>query len=340
VVEQLAEIFSIPADERTSFLRFVRGDWQAFGGKDAETTPWHGLNAERQSNLPASISSFIGREQELDEIAHLLERNRLVTLTGTGGIGKTRLAIQAGHQHLHAYADGVWFVPLDSLSDPLLVPQTVASIFEIRENPDRHILETLRNVLHRKTLLLILDNCEHLLDACVQLITALLPHCPNLRVLTTSREVLNLGGEAIYPIPSLSTPEADTSLGNASGYESIQLFIERAALVSSAFQLTKDNAQAIMEICRSVDGIPLAIELTAARVNMMNIDEISKQLQKSFSLLSSDHRTPLSRHQTLQASLNCRRLDIGSSRGSVRWKYVKPDQRACPKVTDQGRTKT
>ncbi len=303
VVEQLANAFDISPEQRAAFLRFSRGDWQAFGSSDAGTEPWQGSNTEPQSNLPSAISSFIGREKERVEIIRLINKNRLVTLAGIGGIGKTQLALQIGHQLQDDYPDGIWFVPLDSLSDPLLVPQTVASIFEIRASSDRPILDTLKNVLRRKTLLLILDNCEHLLDACAQIITTLLPHCPQLKILTTSRETFNLPGEAIYSLPPLSMPEADVPSRNAAEYESVQLFLERAALALPAFQITDENAQAIEDICRRVEGIPLALELTAARVNVLSVDEISKQLQKSFALLSSDTRGVNSRHQTIQASL-------------------------------------
>ena len=303
VVEQLAILFNIPPEERVSLLHFARGDWQAFGSRVTDAEPWHVMNTDSQSNLPLSISSFIGREKEQNELINLLQKNRLVTLAGTGGIGKTRLALQVGYQLQDDLLDGVWFVPLDSLSDPALVPQTVASIFEIRASADRPILDTLKDVLRRKTLLLILDNCEHLLEACTQLLTALLLHCPHLKILTTSRETLNLTGEAIYYLPPLSTPESGTLSRNLAEYESVQLFIERAALALSAFQITEENSQAIVDICRRVDGIPLALELTAARVNILNVDEISKQLHKSFALLGNDHRATNSRHQTIQASL-------------------------------------
>jgi len=303
-IEQLADIFNIPPEERRSFLRFARGDWQAFEGGEAENAPWRLSNIDPQSNLPSLFTSFIGREVEQREVIHLLKKHRLVTLAGAGGIGKTRLAIQVGHQLLHDFPHGVWFVPLDSLSDPLHVPQTVASVFGIRERIDRQVIETLKNVLRSKTSLLILDNCEHLLDACGQLIKALLTHCPNLRVLTTSREILKMEGEATYYLPSLSTPEGSDSLEEISEYESIQLFVQRAALALSTFQLTQENAQAIADICRRVDGIPLAIELIVARVNILKVEEISKQLQKSIAILANDSRTTLSRHQTLRASID------------------------------------
>lgn len=303
-IEQLAEIFDIPPEERKPFLCFARGDWQAFVGGDTENAPWRSSNIDQQSNLPSLFTSFIGREKEQREVINLLKKNRLVTLAGAGGIGKTRLAIQVGHQLLHDYPHGVWFVPLDSLSDPLRVPQTVASVFGIREGADRQVTETLKNILRWKTSLLILDNCEHLLDASAGLIMILLTHCPNLRILTTSREILKMEGEATYYLPSLSTPEGSASLEKMGEYESIQLFVERAALTLSSFQLTEENAQAIADICRRVDGIPLAIELIVARVNILNIEEISNQLQTSFAVLANKNRTTLSRHPSLQASID------------------------------------
>jgi predicted ATPase/DNA-binding XRE family transcriptional regulator len=304
VVEQLAEVFKIPPAERTSFRRFARGDWQAFGSAETEDAPWRGSNIQHPSNLPSLITSFIGREKEQFEVIHLLKKNRLVTLAGAGGMGKTRLAIQLGNQLLQDYPHGVWFIPLDSLSDPLLVPQTVASSCGVCEDAGRPIIEILKHVLRQKTSLLLLDNCEHLLESCRQLIITLLTHCPNLRILATSRELLNVEGEATYYLPPLSTPEVSVPPEKLSAYESIRLFTERAGLALSTFRLTRENAPAIMEICRRVEGIPLAIELTAARVNLLSVEEISKQLHKSFAFLASGRRTALSRHQTLQASLD------------------------------------
>jgi len=258
-----------------------------------------------EHNLPLQISSFIGREKEIDEVKNLIAKNRLVTLVGTGGIGKTSLALQVGHTLLNEYPDGVWFSALYALSNSNLVPQTVAAVFDIRETSDRPIIEILTNVLREKKNLLILDNCEHLLDACSQISTTLLTHCPNLKILATSREVLNITGEATYQIPSLSIPEqSEASLEKLTDYESIRLFTERASLTLSSFVLTTDNAQTVIDICHKVDGIPLAIELAAARTNILQVAEILDQLQNSFALLSTDKSMALSRHQTMQASLD------------------------------------
>jgi len=256
-------------------------------------------------NLPHQLSSFIGREKELTEITGLITKYRLVSLIGTGGMGKTSLSLQIGHKILNEYPDGSWFIGLDSLSDPDLVPQTIASVFDIRETPEQPVIEILVNFLREKTALLILDNCEHLLDACAELIATLLQRCPNIKVLATSREVLNVAGEATYQTPSLSLPKQDdVALEVLTQYESMRLFSERAALALSSFILTSDNAQTVMDICRKVDGIPLAIELAAARVNILQVEEILKQLNDSFGLLANDSKTASAHHQTIQASMD------------------------------------
>ena len=266
--------------------------------KDTEfTSPKH--------NLPHQLSSFIGREKEVGEIIDLVTKNRLVTLAGIGGIGKTSLSIQVGLKLLDKFKDGVWFIPLDSLSEPALVPQTVASVFGIRPSNDEPIIETLTRALSENATLLILDNCEHLLDACAVLTTTLLANCTNIQILTTSRELLNISGEATYQTPSLFLPEQDeVSLDKLTDYESVRLFTERATLALSSFALTNENASTVIKICLKVDGIPLAIELAAAYVNMLQVKEILDQLNVSFSLLSSDSRTISAHHQTLQTSMS------------------------------------
>jgi len=303
-IKQLADIFDIPPEDRKTFLRFARGDWQASVNSANDNSPWRLSNINQISNLPSSFTSFIGREKEQQAVISLLKKNRMVTLAGAGGMGKTRLALQVGLQLLHAFPNGVWFIPLDSLSDSLRVPQTVASVFGIQEGHDRQVIEILINVLREKTSLLILDNCEHVLESCTSLTKTLLTRCPNLRILTTSREILNLEGEATYYLSSLSFPKETDSVEKISDYDSIQLFVDRAQLALSTFQMTRGNAQAIAEICRRLDGIPLAVELIVARLNIMTVEEISKQIQKSFVILGNNNRTTLSRHQTLQASID------------------------------------
>jgi predicted ATPase len=260
----------------------------------------------KKHNLSHPVSKFIGREREMKEIKNMLKGNRLVTLVGAGGIGKTSLSLQLGRSLTEMFADGVWFIALDALSDPPAVAKTTADVFNIKENHIVQILSKLNEYLQTKHALLIFDNCEHLLDACAELISTLLGHCPNIRVLATSREGLGISGEAVYTMPSLPIPEAgmDLSLLDVqTNYESINLFAERAKLALASFELTKDNIEAVARICCHLDGIPLAIELAAARVNILQVNEILEQLLNSFSLLTNNGRTILPRHQTLQASI-------------------------------------
>jgi predicted ATPase/DNA-binding XRE family transcriptional regulator len=296
----LLEKLGIPESERPEWIRFARGL-----SKLHQKSIQGFIPSRRLTNLPAALTSFIGRENEQDEVIHLIGKNRLVTLAGAGGIGKSRLAQQAGEKLLNDYPQGVWFVSFDSLSDPSFVPQTVASVFDIHEEPNRPAIETLKNILRQKTMLLILDNCEHLLTACAQLIKTLLIHCPDLKILVTSREILNIEGEATYNLQTLSLPENDEALPEKMDkYESVRLFEERAALAFSSFRLKKETAQTVGQICRRVDGIPLAIELAAARVDTLQVNEILKQLNRCFDLLANNRRIALPRHQTMRASID------------------------------------
>jgi predicted ATPase/DNA-binding SARP family transcriptional activator len=259
-----------------------------------------------EHNLPVHLTTFIGREKERDEVYKLISQNRLVTLIGPGGIGKTRLSQQVGQYLLDLFPHGVWFIPLDSLTDDKLIPQTVASFVGLVESPAQPIVEALVNTLRSRAMLLILDNCEHLLDACAQFIETLLKNCPQIKVLATSREVLHLHGEASYQVPSLAVPKSShiPQVDELTGYTSVRLFAERAALVISGFELTKENAQIVIDICNRLDGIPLAIELAAARVDIFKVEEILKQLNRSFELLVSNNRSVLPRHQTMHASID------------------------------------
>jgi predicted ATPase/DNA-binding SARP family transcriptional activator len=254
-------------------------------------------------NLPFQISTFIGREKELDDIANLIANNRLVTLVGTGGIGKTRLSLKVGEGLLRDYANGIWFAELAPLSDPTRVPQTVASLFGLIEGSSESPNEKLIRFLRSKTVLLILDNCEHILDACTQLADTLLKNCLNLKIVTTSREPLGITGEALYHVPPLGLADLQQILEKLLDYESIQLFEERARLVQEHFSLTMENASSTVQICHRLDGIPLAIELAAARVNSFSTEEIATQLNESFNILTGGSRTALPRQQTLRASI-------------------------------------
>ncbi|MBV9867246.1 MAG: adenylate/guanylate cyclase domain-containing protein [Abitibacteriaceae bacterium] len=264
--------------------------------------------SRRPHNLPVQLTSFIGRESAIQEVKHLLSSIRLLTLTGAGGCGKTRLSLQVGAEVLEDYDDGVWLVELAPVADPALIVQTVASTLGIREQGARPLLETLIDYLKPKTLLLLLDNCEHLLEGCAQLAHALLKSCPTLKILASSREGLGVAGEQTYRAPSLTRPDpklvATLPLEQLTQYEAVRLFIDRAVLTSPHFSVTNQNAPAVAEICHRLDGIPLAIELAAARVKAMSVEQISTRLTDRFRLLTGGSRTALPRQQTLRALID------------------------------------
>jgi predicted ATPase/DNA-binding CsgD family transcriptional regulator len=256
-------------------------------------------------NLPISATSFVGRERELAEIAGLLARTRLLTLTGAGGVGKTRLALELARAVRHTYADGVWLVELASLADPALVPQAVATAIGVREQPGRPMADTLTAWLADKRSLLVLDNCEHLIEACAGLADALLGSCPNLRVLATSREPLAIGGEVAWRVPSLPVPgRQNLGRGMVEQVDAARLFRERARAVRPAFAITDRNAPAVAEVCRRLDGIPLAIELAAARVTALTVEQIAARLDDQIRLLTGGARTVPPRQQTLRATID------------------------------------
>ncbi len=257
-----------------------------------------------KNNLPASLTTFIGREQEQKEIIELIAQHRLVTLTGSGGIGKTRISLSVGKHILDEYANGVWFIELAALSDPALVPQTVASVLGLGAQADVPHTQVLINFLRAKTTLLILDNCEHLLDASAALTHTPLKHCPHIKILATSREALGILGEVHYRLPSLGLPDIQQTLERFRAYESVRLFEERARLAQPDFTLTLENAAAIAQICSRLDGIPLAIELAAARVTLFSTAQIAARLDDRFSLLAGGSRTNLPRQQTIRASID------------------------------------
>jgi predicted ATPase/DNA-binding SARP family transcriptional activator len=256
-------------------------------------------------NLPIPLSSFIGREKELKEVASLLTKSRLVTLTGSGGVGKTRLAIQVVGDVMDQFPDGVWFLDLATLSDPALVPTTLANLLGVRESVEIPVIDLLINYFRSRTALVIFDNCEHLIEACARLINSLLTACEQLSILSTSREALRVAGETPYRVPSLEVPKTDVELNleKLSAMESVKLFVERVAGLSSGFVLTRQNALAIAQICQRLDGIPLAIELAAARVNTLTVEQISKRLDDRFNLLTHGLRSSMPRHQTLHAMI-------------------------------------
>ena len=257
-------------------------------------------------NLPLELSSFVGREKELAEVERLLEETRLLTLTGSGGCSKTRLALAAAAELVEGYEDGVWVVELAPLADPALVPQVVASTLGVREQPGRSLTEALSYYLRTRKVLLVLDNCEHLIDACAELAEALLHSCPELRILATSREALGITGEVAWPVPSLSLPDLRRlpDIESLTRYESARLFVERAAAVKPSFALTAQNAPSVAQICYRLDGIPLALELAAARAKVLPVEEIANRLDDCFRLLSAGSRTAMPRHRTLHATMD------------------------------------
>jgi predicted ATPase/DNA-binding CsgD family transcriptional regulator len=257
------------------------------------------------NNLPLQLSSFIGRGREVAEIGTLLSDHRLLTLTGPGGSGKTRLALAVASEVVDDFRDGVRLVELASLSDPDLVAQAVAQALGVREAPGRPLMGALLEHLEGRKVLLVLDNCEHLIDASATLADTLLRACPQVRILATSREALNIVGERTWPVPPLSSPASHglPPFEELRSYEAIRLFVERAKAIVPTFELTEKNAPAVARVCRTLDGMPLAIELAAARVRVLSVEQISSRLEKSFALLAGGGRNTLPRQRTLRAAI-------------------------------------
>jgi predicted ATPase/class 3 adenylate cyclase len=280
--------------------------WQA-GSADlpSDFPPLQSLN-DIPSNLPVQLTSFIGREKEIEEIRQAISKHRLVTLTGSGGTGKTRLSLQVAAEILNRFKDGVWFVELAPITDPARVPNTVASILGIREEPSRPLMTTLMDWFSGRDLLILLDNCEHLLDACARFTDSVLRGSRETHILASSREALGIAGEIAYRVPSLPTPSPDqhVEIERLEEYESVQLFIERATQTLPTFQVTSTTSPAVAQICHRLDGIPLAIELAAARVKVLSVEQIAQRLDDRFRLLTGGSRTAMPRQQTLRAMID------------------------------------
>jgi len=283
------------------------------------------VNSSPKHNLPSQLTSFIGREKEIETVKYLIAPHggskrstpspprrgsrvdRLLTLTGAGGSGKTRLALEVADTLRDDFPDGVWFIEFAPLTDPTLVLQSVLTTLGLSEEAGRSTLAIVSDFLQPKRVLLILDNCEHLIHACAQLVETMLRACPTLHILATSREALSVPGEALYLVPTLTTPHpAQADLDTVSEYEAVRLFIERAQTVLPGFALTADNTTAVVQVCHQLDGIPLAIELAAARVKALRVEQIAARLaeQDQFHLLTTGSRTSLPRHQTLNALID------------------------------------
>jgi len=258
------------------------------------------------NNFPQQITSFIGRERELRDIKRLLAHARLLTLTGAGGTGKTRLGLQAAVEHLDTSGDGSWIIEFGSITDPTLVPQTLASTIGVREEPNRSLSDTLVDYLKTKRMLLMVDNAEHLLNPIARLVDLIVRQCPHVQILATSREPLSVNGEQTYRVPSLSIPDPSKphSPDSLVEFEAVKLLVDRARLAQPNFELTVQNSASIAQICHRLDGIPMAIELAAARVRSLQPEQISERLDDRFHLLTGGARTALPRQQTLRAMID------------------------------------
>jgi predicted ATPase/class 3 adenylate cyclase len=273
---------------------------------EAEFPPLRTLSDLRlANNLPCDVSTFVGRERELSELRQLIASSRLVTLTGAGGSGKTRLALQVGADLLDGSGDGVWLVELASVNSPDSVASTVANVLGVRENPARSMVDVLVEALSERSMLLILDNCEHVVGATAKLVDALLRSAAGIIVLATSREALQIDGEQVYLVPSLSVPGSETEDPEViCGSESVRLLVERAAQHRAAFVVDETNAIAAAAVCRRLDGIPLAIELAAARLRTLSLDDLERRLDKRFQILTGGSRVALPRHKTLRGLID------------------------------------
>ncbi len=270
--------------------------------------------AQHAHNLPVQVTSFIGREKEIEKLKQtvLSGPTRLVTVTGAGGIGKTRLALCASEELLDAFPQGVWLVELAAVTDPDLLPSAVASTLKLRESTDKPILETLVDFLQSKRALLILDNCEHLVEAVANLVDCILHASTHVTILTTSRETLGVSGEMPFLCPNMMLPalhmlKTHTKIEQHAALiscEAVRLFAERSALTSPTFEITPRNAPIVAHVCRRLDGIPLAIELAAARMRMLSVEQIAERLDHAFVLLTGGSRTALPRQQTLKATID------------------------------------
>ncbi len=285
-------------------------DWSSpngvIGAVGGEKRPAH--------NLPVEVTSFVGRERELEEVRSLMHATRLLTLTGAGGSGKTRLALRAARQAVGDYRDGVGLVELAPLADPSLVEASLAAALGVRQQSGP-LIDALKRRLDASELLVVLDNCEHLVETCAELTHDLLTSCERLRILATSREPLNVPGEVTWPVPGLELPEASTlpSPEELNRFAAIRLFVERAASTRSGFALESTDAQAVALLCRRLDGIPLAIELAAARTRAMSPEEILRRLDDRFRLLTGRTRGVLERQQTLRATVDWSHDLLGTS---------------------------
>ena len=308
-----------PESETVALIERIRAGEIATESSEApESAETDADSALPDHNLPRSLTSFIGRQREIEAIAELLAQNQLVMLTGAGGIGKTNLCLQVGRAQLASFPDGVWLIELAPITDPTLIPQTVTRVLGVQDVHGRAnapetlgretavvqtILQNLIEHLQDKACLLILDNCEHLIDEAAQFVETVLQSCPHVKILASSREALGVPGERPFRVPPLSIPQNGQSAdyNNWVQFDALRLFVERAKTILPQFEVTADNYAAILQICKRLDGIPLALELAAARIPVLDVEQIAIRLDDRFRLLTGGSRTALPRQQTLRA---------------------------------------
>jgi len=307
IAERLAEIFNVADEERTVFLEFARGDWRSSPGETKEDAPWQVPAKSHRSNVPAPVTSLVGRGREITEIRdYLLTTDvRLVTLRGPPGIGKTRLSIETARASLNDFPDGVFFVALASLNDPTLIAPTIAHTLGYVEVKNLSTDEQLMKGIGEKQMLIVLDNCEHLIENVAPLASALLSACSYLKILATSRESLRIPGEWLYAVTTFKVPDMSSSvdLETAEKFPALTLFAERARAVRSDFVLNPDNIETVTKICAHVDGLPLAIELIAARMRLMSPQALLERLNERFILSADGMRAATERQKTLNNAI-------------------------------------
>jgi predicted ATPase/DNA-binding SARP family transcriptional activator len=290
---QLQEKLGVhPAEDTNALYEYV---------KKSNSSGLHPTLAK--SNLPIPLTSFIGREQELKTLKDIFGKTRLLTLTGVGGCGKTRLSLQLAAEIADQYADGVWWIGLASIQDEKLLAQSIKKTFGIPDSQKDSAEESMLKFLHARHALLVLDNCEHVISSCARLAESILMQCSGIRILATSREALSIHGEIAWLVPSLSLPPAD-EVNDLLRWECPRLFYERATTYRSDLQLTEANSQSLLRICRALEGIPLAIELAASRVKTLSLERLASRLDDKLALLTTGSRTAQPRQQTLRAAID------------------------------------
>jgi predicted ATPase/DNA-binding XRE family transcriptional regulator len=308
IIEKLAEVFDISSTERVSFLRFARGDWESAPAWVMEDEPWRVSSKSLRSNLPASLTSLIGREQQVADVREYLSdlNTRLVTLIGPPGIGKTRLSLEVARAELAHFPDGVFFVALAPLEDSSLVAPTIAQTLDFVKMHNLSPFQRLKDGIGDKQMLIVLDNVEHLIEGTATLVSNLLLSCPHLKILNTSREALRVPGEWLYSIPPLNIPRVNSSIEMeaVSQFSALTLFAERARAVRSDFVLKADNIEAVTMICAQLDGLPLAIELIAARARLMSPQTLLTKLNDLFVLHADGMRAVSARQKTLHNTIS------------------------------------